>query len=85
MWIYDSIINWCVPIYWGMSNISKLGLPKDSYHKFNITDDPKVIIDIIKANPITDKTIEVLTKARKCIMFKLNFWEKIYQTLKEIK
>ena len=81
--IYDSIINWCVPIYWGMSNISKLGLPKGSYHKFNILGDEEQIISIMKENPITQKTIKVLQKARKIIMFKLNFWEKIYQTLKD--
>jgi hypothetical protein len=80
---YDSILNWTIPIYWGMTNIETLGLPEECYYIINVNNlkDIDKVYDIVMDNNYYS-IIKYLEIARKKIMYELNFWEKIYQVLK---
>jgi len=81
--IYDSIVNWCVPIYWGMKDIERLCLPSEAYRLIDIEkDDPSKVLDYV-SEPIDKVTHEALCFSKHHIMDNLNFWNKIYEVLNE--
>lgn len=75
--ITDTILCWCVPIYYGCPNISKY-FPEHSYYYVDITK-PDYIEEIEKiiSREITQENINALTKARKLILDKYNIWNVI--------
>lgn len=70
----DAILCWTIPVYYGCPNISEY-FPKESYYEIDIKKDNCVeqIKDVIK-NPITQKNIDALTKARELILDNYNIW-----------
>ena len=73
----DSILCWCIPIYFGCTNIEKY-FPKGSFYQIDITK-PECIDDIanIIKTPISDNNIVALKKARELVLNKYNIWETI--------
>ena len=80
---YDCILNWSIPIYWGMSNVEDLGLPMECIRKIDIQKDSIDKVIRISEQPVTKIMIDALAEARQMIMLKLNFWEKVHQTINQ--
>ena len=76
--IVDSILAWCLPIYWGCPNINEF-LPAGSYRVIDLLD-IKTAIDIIN-EPVTDSEIKSMREARDLILNKYNIWPTIYNFL----
>jgi hypothetical protein len=73
----DCILSWCIPIYYGCTNISEY-FPEGSYYEIDITNSNCIenIINIINT-PISQKNIEALKEARDLVMNKYNVWSSI--------
>lgn len=75
--ITDAILCWCIPIYYGCTNISEY-FPEGSYYWIDINDENvyenvKKIVNL----PITEKNILALSEARELILNKYNIWSTI--------
>lgn len=79
----DAILCWCIPIYYGCSNIDEY-FPKDCYYYVDITKE-NCINEIINISnkPITQDNIKALEKARYLILNKYNIWSSIEKCLIE--
>lgn len=73
----DCILAWTIPIYYGCPNIDKY-FPKGCYYLIDINS-PTVFDDINKIlnQPITEKHINAMRKARNIILNKYNVWNQI--------
>jgi hypothetical protein len=70
----DCILAWTIPIYYGCPNIDKY-FPKDCYYWIDITkSDCFDKLDYILNQPITEKQINAIEKAREIILNKQNVW-----------
>ena len=80
----DAILSWCIPIYYGCTNISTY-FPKDCYYEIDITNENcyNKVKEIIKT-PITEKNIKALEAARQLILHKYNIWPTIEHTINSI-
>ena len=76
--IVDSILAWCLPIYWGCPNINEF-LPDGSYRVVDLYD-IKTAIDIIN-EPVSDTEIKAMSEARDLILNKYNIWPTIHNFL----
>jgi len=77
----DAILCWCIPIYYGASNVADY-FPTDSYYTVDITtpDFPDQVKSIAE-RPITKVNIRALQQARELILNKYNIWNLIYENL----
>lgn len=77
----DTILCWCMPIYYGCTNIDEY-FPKDSYYYIDITKE-NCIDEIINISnkPITQDNIKALEKARHLILNRYNIWSSIEKCL----
>jgi hypothetical protein len=73
--ICDPLLAWCVPIYWGASNIDYF-FPKGSYHALprELTGVTAATIAEITSQPVD---VEALRQARHDLLFKWNIWPTI--------
>ena len=82
--IFDSLLMWSMPIYWGAPNIGE-HLPPDSFHMLgeNLDSvDIEKVKDICK-NPPTKRNIEAMKEARELIVNKYSMWPTFEYILKE--
>lgn len=74
--IYDSLLCWCMPIYWGCPNIADF-LPEGSYHIIDSIEDPwQKVAEIIKQPPTEDQ-LNAISEARQLILDRYNLWNEI--------
>ncbi len=78
--IFDCILNWSIPIYWGATNIHDY-FPKDSLYTFNVNIDSIDELYYVTQKPITKNNIEALRVARQSILFDYNIWERLFKVL----
>jgi hypothetical protein len=76
--ITDSILSWCMPLYWGCPNIDQF-LPEGSYRLINL-DQPDQIMEIAN-KPISNQEIKAMQEARNLILNKYNIWATIHNIL----
>jgi len=76
--IIDSLLLWCLPMYWGCGNINSF-LPEGSYREINIIDTTEAIDTIV--SPVTDKEIKAMSEARQLILDRYNIWACINRLL----
>ena len=79
----DTILCWCMPIYWGNKCIEKY-IPSGSFHLIDIEnkDVYQIINNIVLKKP-TLEDIENINIARNIILDKLNIWEQIYSIIND--
>jgi hypothetical protein len=76
--ITDSILSWCMPLYWGCPNIDQF-FPEGSYRSINL-DQPDQIMEIA-GKPISNQEIKAMQEARNLILNKYNIWSTIHNIL----
>jgi len=81
----DSLLSWCVPIYWGAPNIEEF-FPADSYISFDAEAPDREreinrIIEIINDPQDYDRRLPALTKARNLVLNKYNIWDTIDEVI----
>ncbi len=81
--IIDAMLNWCIPIYWGATNIYDF-FPKSALHTIDIYHDNIDKLYQISQMPITKENIEALKESKNLIMYKYNLWEKIYKVINNV-
>lgn len=79
--LYDCILNWCMPIYYGNPRIFDF-MPRDSLYTIDIERDPLKKLTGLSSRKISEKNIMALKEARDLILYKHNVLEIVYQTLK---
>ncbi len=76
--IFDSLLSWTMPIYWGCPNIDKF-LPEQSYHVIDIDNVDiaiEQVLEIIETVPTTEN-INAMAEARDLILNRYNLWPEI--------
>tara|TARA_R110002020_G_scaffold163562_1_gene349620 strand:+ start:1347 stop:2219 length:873 start_codon:yes stop_codon:yes gene_type:complete len=70
----DSLLRWCVPIYWGGANLDDY-FPKKSFLQIDITSSTcyEEVLDLIE-NDDYDERLEAVKEARQLILNKYNMW-----------
>ena len=73
--ITDCLLGWTIPIYFGCTNIDTY-FPRDSYIWLDINEPKSIdkLYEIIQ-NPLNEKNIIAMEKARNLILEKYNIWE----------
>lgn len=80
----DPMLSWCIPIYYGCSNVHEY-FPEHSYYWLDITkgDCLEKLKEII-SRPITQVNIDALIKARELIFTKYNMWDVVLDKTKDL-
>ena len=78
--LFDCVLNWSIPIYWGCSNLDKF-FPKDSYYSFDVERNSIDELYEISQRPITKKIMIALEKAREVTLYEYNIWEVLYKII----
>lgn len=81
--IIDAMLNWCVPIYWGATNIYDF-FPEKALYIIDIYKDSIDKLYEISQQPITNENVEALKEARNLIIYEYNIWEKIYKEINNV-
>jgi len=73
----DSVLNWCVPIFWCGTDLNRY-FPEKSFIQFNAREDKEIdrIIDLIENDDYTER-IGAIAEARDLILNKYNLWPTI--------
>lgn len=83
--ISDALLSWCMPIYWGCTNIDEY-LPEDSYISIDIQDPsaPQEIIEIMNSN-LWEENLDAIAEARRRILNQYQIWPTINSIIKNLK
>lgn len=77
--VADDMLLWCMPIYWGGSNVHKY-LPENSFRYFDINGSGEDVLKIINSN-FYDEHIEDLSRARRILLDELQIWPRVHQAI----
>jgi hypothetical protein len=82
--ISDALLAWCMPIYWGCTNLSDF-LPEDSYIYVDIEskDAPEKIKSIVKSKK-REKNISAIADARQRILDQYQIWPTVSQHINNL-
>jgi len=71
--ITDALLAWCMPIYWGCTNLSEF-LPEDSYVEIDIErEGAERVREIINSNR-REKNIDAIAEARQRLLNEYQIW-----------
>jgi len=78
----DSLLSWCVPVYWGAPNIGDF-FPEDSYISFDVRNKNEIerIVDIINDPEDYNRRLPAIEKARNLVLNKYNIWDTIREVI----
>ena len=82
--IADCFLAWCVPIYYGCTNLSEY-FPKESYIEIDI-DDPRRSLEKIKEvirQDNWDERFQALKKARELVLFQYQFFPHVSKMIQK--
>jgi hypothetical protein len=80
--LFDSMLMWCIPIYYGGTNIDKY-LPINSFQYFdlyNLNHTPEYILDIIHSD-FREQHLSDLAEARNLLLNKYQIWARMWETI----
>ena len=82
--ILDPLLAWCMPIYWGCTNLSEY-LPEDSYVRVDITSDdsPERVREIIQSD-YREQNLDAIREARELILNQCQIWPRIEREIDKI-
>jgi len=80
----DPLLAWCMPIYWGCTNIDEY-LPEDAYVQIDIEapDAPDRIKEIVESER-RERNIDAIAEARERILDDLQFWPTTERRIKQV-
>jgi len=77
--IFDCLLLWSMPIYWGGSNLHKY-IPKESFHYLNIESDGEDVMQIINSGSY-EKNLDAIKNARTILLDHLQIWPRIHSAI----
>jgi hypothetical protein len=82
--ILDPLLAWCMPIYWGCTNLSEY-LPENSYIWIDITseDSPERIQEIIQSGH-REQNLDAIREARELILNRYQIWPRISEEIRKL-
>jgi hypothetical protein len=82
--ITDALLAWCMPIYWGCTNLSDY-LPEDSFVRIDIEDDdaPERVRDIVESD-IREQNLDAIAEARRLILEEYQIWPTVERAINDI-
>jgi len=82
--LVDSLLMWCMPIYYGGTQIHKF-LPINSFRYLNLfKDTPEYVIKIINSN-FREDHLKDIEKARYLILNELQIWARVWRAINDNK
>lgn len=80
----DALLAWCMPIYWGCTNLSDY-LPEDSFVRIDIEDEdaPARVRDIVESD-IRERNLDAIAEARRLILEKYQLWPTVERAINDI-
>jgi len=82
--ILQPLLAWCMPIYWGCTNLSEY-LPEDSYVRVDITSDdsPERVQEIIQSD-YREQNLDAIREARELILYRHQMWPRVSDEINNI-
>lgn len=79
---YDSLLLWCMPIYFGSTNVHEY-FPKDSFVNINLFEDGDIyrVINTVGSNH-REVNLNAIAEARDLLLNKYQTWPAVYNILK---
>lgn len=77
--ILDDILLWCMPIYWGGSNLHKF-IDNKSFKYFDINKNGEDVLEFLESNKYEDY-IESISNAREQLLDKWQLWPRIHELI----
>jgi len=79
--ISDALLAWCMPIYWGCTNLSEY-LPENSYVQIDI-EDPNAAYHVksIIESDLREANIDAIAEARKRILDRYQIWPTVQDSI----
>jgi hypothetical protein len=82
--ISDALLAWCMPIYWGCTNLPEF-LPEDSYAWIDIEDPdaPKQVAEIVESNQ-RERNLGAIAEARSRILDQYQIWPTVENAISDL-
>lgn len=77
--VFDCLLMWCMPIYWGGSNLHKY-IPSKSFHYLDINDNGDKILQIVNGDSY-EKALPYIAKAREILLDELQIWARVHTAI----
>ncbi|MFB6200960.1 MAG: glycosyltransferase family 10 domain-containing protein [Halorhabdus sp.] len=80
----DALLAWCMPIYWGCTNLSEY-LPENSYVWIDIEDDaaPERVREVVNSD-LREQNLDAIAEARRRILDKYQVWPTVHRIVEEV-
>lgn len=80
--VFDSLLMWCMPLYWGSTNIEQY-LPEKCFRYINIFGEGEDIMRIVNTD-FREQNLSAIAKARDLLLNKYQIWPRIYDVIKSL-
>lgn len=77
--VYDSLLMWCMPIYWGGRSLHKY-IPEQSFSYLTIEEGGEDIQDIISAGTY-EVSLKYIAEARDLLLNRWQMWPRIHEAI----
>lgn len=80
----DAFLAWCMPIYWGCTNLEDY-LPDDSFVRIDIEDDdaPERVREIVNSD-LRERNLDAIAEARRLLLEEYQLWPTVERTVPDI-
>jgi len=80
----DALLAWCMPIYWGCTNLSEY-LPEDSFVRIDIEDEdaPQQVREIVESD-IREQNLDAIAEARRLILEEYQIWPTVERAIEDV-
>jgi hypothetical protein len=82
--ITDALLSWCMPIYWGCTNLNEF-LPKDSFVEIDIEDPdaPARVKEIVESD-LREENLEAISEARDLLLNEYQIWPTVEKCIDQL-
>lgn len=82
--ITDALLAWCMPIYWGCTNLEEY-LPADSFVRIDIEDDdaPERVREIVNSD-LRKQNIDAIAEARRRLLDEYQIWPTVERAIADV-
>lgn len=80
----DALLAWCMPIYWGCTNLEEY-LPADSFVRIDIEADdaPERVREVVNSN-LREQNLDAIAEARRRLLEEYQIWPTVEQVVADI-
>jgi hypothetical protein len=82
--LVDALLAWCMPIYWGCTNLDEY-LPEDSYVRIDIEDpDAPSRVEAIVGSDRRERNLDAIAEARRCVLDEYQHLPRVHRAVRAL-